>query len=275
MEPAGERKATRREERLQEEVEGLKGRLRELETRIDAMSGGRKADDGRIRTFVAGFDEALEGGIPKGHVVVLGGPSGTMKTSLGLNLVHRNRLDGVRGLYVSLEEGRASLLRTMARLGMEPKDDFIVDIARLRTEHEAADETRGWLKILEEYLERKREKEPFGLVVIDSLNSLYALAKLSDPRTDLFHFFTFLRGLGVTAVLIAETSDGSSPFPNHEDSLADGAILLRYGNDADGRVSVEIRCLKMRHTNHGRDWFRLDHADGAFVARAPGPSTRP
>ena len=275
MEPAGERKATRREERLQEEVEALKGRLRELETRIDAMSGGRKADDGRIRTFVAGFDEALEGGIPKGHVVVLGGPSGTMKTSLGLNLVHRNRLDGVRGLYVSLEEGRASLLRTMARLGMEPKDDFIVDIARLRTEHEAADETRGWLKILEEYLERKRGKEPFGLVVIDSLNSLYALAKLSDPRTDLFHFFTFLRGLGVTAVLIAETPDASSSFPNHEDYLADGAILLRYGNDPDGRVSVEIRCLKMRHTNHGRDWFRLDHADGAFVARAPGPSTRP
>ena len=275
LEPAGERKATRREERLQEEVEALKGRLRDLETRIDAMSGGRKADDGRIRTFVAGFDEALEGGIPKGHVVVLGGPSGTMKTSLGLNLVHRNRLDGVRGLYVSLEEGRASLLRTMARLGMEPKDDFIVDIARLRTEHEAADETRGWLKILEEYLERKRDKEPFGLVVIDSLNSLYALAKLSDPRTDLFHFFTFLRGLGVTAVLIAETPDASSSFPNHEDYLADGAILLRYGNDPDGRVSVEIRCLKMRHTNHGRDWFRLDHADGAFVARAPGSSTRP
>src|SRR3989442_10708391 len=109
LEPAGERKATRREERLQEEVEALKGRLRELETRIDAMSGGRKADDGRIRTFVAGFDEALEGGIPKGHVVVLGGPSGTMKTSLGLNLVHPNRLDGVRRLYVSLEEGPARL----------------------------------------------------------------------------------------------------------------------------------------------------------------------
>src|SRR5207245_3989735 len=165
------------------------GRLQEHDNRLHATSGRRKPDDGRIRTFVAGYDDALEGGIPNGHVVVLGGPSGTMKPSLGLNLVHRNRLEGVGGLYVSLEEGRASLLQTMARLGMEPKDDFIVDIARLRTEHEAADETRGWLKILEEYLERKRGKEPFGLVVIDSLNSLYALAKLSDPRTDLFHFF--------------------------------------------------------------------------------------
>jgi circadian clock protein KaiC len=275
LEPTGERRGTKREERLLEEIESLKGRLRELETRIDAMSAGRKTEDGRIRTYVAGLDEALEGGIPKGHVVLLGGPSGTMKTSLGLNLVYRNRADGVKGLYVSLEEGRASLLRTMARLGMEPKDDFIVDIARLRTEHEAADETRGWLQILREYLERKRVKEPFGLVVIDSLNSLYALAKMADPRTDLFHFFTFLRGLGVTAVLISEAPDSSSPFPNHEDFLADGAIQLRYADGGDGRVSLEIRCLKMRHANHRRDWFRLDVEDGGFVARPPGPSTRP
>ena len=275
MEPAGERKMTKREERLLEEVEALKGRLRELEARIDGIAGGRKPEEGRIKTFVAGFDEALEGGVPKGHVVLLGGPSGTMKTSLGLNLVHRNRIDGVKGVYVSLEEGRGSLVRTMARLGMEAKDDFIVDIARLRTEHAGADETRGWLQILGEFLERKREKEPFGLVVIDPLNSLYALAKLSDPRTDLFHFFTFLRALGVTAILIVETSDASSPFPNHEDFLADGAIQLRYANDADGRVSVEIRCLKMRHANHRRDWFRLDHADGGFVARPLGPSTHP
>jgi len=275
LEPTGERRMTKREERLLEEIESLKGRLRDVEGRIDAMTSGRKTDEARIRTFVSGFDEALEGGIPRGHVVVLGGPSGTMKTSLALNLVHRNRLDRVKGLYVSLEEGRASLLRTMSRLGMESKDDFIVDIARLRTEHTGADETRGWLKILEEYLERKREKEAFGLVVIDPLNSLYALAKMADPRTDLFHFFTFLRGLGVTAILIAETSDGGAAFPNHEDFLADGAIQLRYTSGEDGTVSVEVRCLKMRHTNHRRDWFRLEVSDGGFAASAPGPSTRP
>lgn len=274
-EPKSGRSTTKREERLQEEIDSLKARLRDVEARLDAASHGPNTDGGRIRTFISGFDEALDGGIPKGHIVLLGGPSGTMKTSLALNLLHRNRLGGVRGLYVSLEEGRESLLRTMARLGMEPKDDFIVDIARLRTEHEAASETRGWLQILEEYLARKREREPFGIVVLDPLNSLYALAKMTDPRTDLFHFFTFLRGLGVTALVIAESSDASMPFPNHEDFLADGAIQLRYSADAEGRVSVQLRCVKMRHVNHGRDWFRLDHVDGGFVARPLSPSTHP
>ncbi len=266
-EPKGSKAMTKREERLLEEVDALKARVRELEARVDAMAGGRRREEERVRTHVAGFDEALEGGIPRGHVVLIAGPSGTMKTSLALSILHRNREGGIKGLYVSLEEGRASLLRTMARLGMETKEDFIVDIARLRTEHEAADETRDWLQILRDYLERRMEKEAFGLVVVDPLNSLYALAKMADPRSDLFHFFTFLRGLGVTSLLIAEAEEEASPFPNHEDFLADGAIQLRCADDAAGRVTLQIRCVKMRHANHSRDWFVVDVRDGGFVAR--------
>ncbi len=258
---------TKREERLLQEVDGLKARIRDLEARVDAMAGGRRRPEDRVRTFVAGFDEALEGGVPAGHVVLIAGPSGTMKTSLGLSVLHRNRQAGTKGLYVSLEEGRASLLRTMSRLGMESKDDFIVDIARLRTEHEDADETRDWLQILRDYLERRMEKEPFGIVVVDPLNSLYDLAKMTDPRGDLFHFFTFLRGLGVTALLIAEAEDEASPFPNHEDFLADGAIQLRYASDPAGRVALQVRCVKMRHANHSRDWFLVEYGDGGFAAR--------
>lgn len=266
-EPKESKGMTRREQRLLEEVEALKARIRDLEARVDAIAGGRRGGEDRVRTFVAGFDEALEGGIPAGHVVLIAGPSGTMKTSLALSVLHRNRQAGTKGLYVSLEEGRASLLRTMARLGMETKEDFIVDIARLRTEHEATDETRDWLQILRDYLERRMEKEPFGIVVVDPLNSLYALAKMADPRNDLFHFFTFLRGLGVTALLIAEAEDEASPFPNHEDFLADGAIQLRYAGDPSGRVSLQVRCVKMRHANHSRDWLAVDYRDDGFVAR--------
>jgi len=258
---------SKREERLQAEVGTLKARLQELEARVETLAGSPRQDGDRIRTHVAGFDDALEGGIPKGHVVLIAGPSGTMKTSLALSIVHKNRLEGVRGLYVSLEEGRASLLRTMSRLGMESKDDFIVDIARLRTEHLAAQETRDWLQILQDYLERRREKEPFGIVVVDPLNSLYSLAEMRNPRNSLFHFFTFLRGLGVTALLVAESEDGTIPLPNHEDFLADGTIELRFASNEKGRVALQIRCAKMRHADHSRDWYHLEYRGGGFVAR--------
>jgi len=258
---------TRYDERLLDEIEGLKSHIRQLESRVDSLTGRGKPGEDRIRTAIEGFDEALEGGIPKGHVVIVGGPSGTMKTSLALNLLHVNRSRGVRGVFVSLEEGRDSLLRTMTRLGMDAKEEFVVDIGRLRTEHETADETRDWLQILKDYLVRRQEKDPSGIVVIDPVNSLYALADMDRPRTDLFHFFNFLRTLGITAILIAESEGDSTPFPNHEDFLADGAIQLRYSSDATGRVGLQIRCVKMRHTNHSRDWFRLEHADRKFVAQ--------
>ncbi len=261
----------KREERLQSEVEALKARLVELETKVDSIASAPRRVEDRVRTHVAGFDEALEGGIPKGHVVLIAGPSGTMKTSLALSVLHTNRQDGAKGLYVSLEEGRSSLLLTMTRLGMDAKDDFIVDIARLRTEHEAAGETRDWLQILEDYLERRHEKEPFGLVVVDPLNSLYSLARLENPRNDLFRFFMFLRGLGVTALLVVEAEDRCGPLPNHEDFLADGMIELSFGDDRSGRTPLRMRCAKMRHTSHSRDWFYLEHREGVFIARPAGP----
>src|SRR3970040_1038579 len=136
----GTRAMTRYDERLLEEIEGLKSHIRQLGARVDSLTGRGKPGEDRIRTAIEGFDEALEGGIPKGHVVIVGGPSGTMKTSLALNLLPVNRSRGVRGGFVSLEEGRDSLLRTMARLGMDAKEEFVVDIGRLRTEHETADE---------------------------------------------------------------------------------------------------------------------------------------
>ena len=249
---------------LRAEVE----RLRDAVARIGGAAPERRGP-GRIRTYVEGFDEALEGGIPEGHVVILAGPSGSMKTSIALSAVHRNRKAGVQGLYISLEEGRDSLLRTMERLGMKSEDDFIVDIGKLRMEHESAEGVQDWLQILKEYLARRMERNRLGLVVIDPLNSLYSLMEMRNPRRDLFHFFTYLRSLGATTLVVAE-AEGTESFPNHEDFLADGAITLSYVADPGGHVDLRIRCAKMRHANHSRDFFRLECEDGRFRARPIG-----
>ena len=44
----------------------------------------------RIRTYIRGFDEQLEGGIPKGHVVLFSGTPGTMKSSVTWNILWHN-----------------------------------------------------------------------------------------------------------------------------------------------------------------------------------------
>ncbi len=262
-----------RDNRVLAELEALRGYLRRLEAKVDALGKPGRPSEARVKTYIDGLDGALGGGIPRGHVVLVGGPSGTMKTSLALHMVHRNVEAGHPGVFVSLEESRDSLLATMRALGMEPRDDFIVDIGRLRMEQKAAEEARDWFQILREFLLRRQERQATELVVIDPLNALYALANLENPRDDLFHFFNFLRGLGMTSLLVSDSGESDRPFPNHEDFLADGAIQLKYTNAPDGKVAVGVRVVKMRHAEHSRDWLRLEFGGGRFSATPPAPAT--
>ncbi|HKZ99091.1 MAG TPA: ATPase domain-containing protein [Thermoplasmata archaeon] len=262
--------AGRPEEDVEEQVRELRDQVRRLQEQMTALAAGPKEPNGRVPTHVAGLDVTLEGGIPRGHVVLLSGPTGAMKTSLALYMLTRNRAAGVRGLYVTLEEGRDSIAHTMRRLGLGDTEDFIVDIGRLRLEHAGAEEVRDWTQILRDYLVRRREREPIGVVVIDSLNALAALAGIRRPRSELFHFLNFLRSLGLTTILIVERDGPSSPIEEEVDFLADGVLELRFSGAGQGRVQLLIRCVKMRHTNHSRDYFVLSFGERRFVARPYG-----
>jgi len=257
---------TDKEDRLLAEIEELRKTVRRLEQRVETLSAPRPKAEDRIRTFIDNFDEVLEGGIPRGHVVLVSGPTGTMKSSLALSVLHNNRLKGLKGLYISLEESRESLVRTMTKLGFSTDEDFIVDIGRLRTEHEDAEEAKDWFQILSTYLSRRVERSPVNLLVIDPLNSLYSLAEIENPRKEIFHFFNFLRDLGVTAFIIAESELDEGAYSYHEDFVADGALALRFSTNASGKVELLLRCVKMRHTNHSRDYFRLKFESGRFLA---------
>lgn len=270
----GNEKETKIQKKLFEELHAINERLDQLKNKVESITGIKSAPEPRIETFIEGFDEALDGGIPAGHVVLLAGPSGTMKTSLALYIMQKNRALGAKGIYITLEESRESLLKTMARLGIASEEDFIVDIGKLRTEHEAAEETRDWIQVLKDYLTRRSEKHKLNLVVVDPLNSLYSLAGLSNPRKDLFHFFSFLRNLGVTSFLISEAETNNQFFCNHEDFLADGVITLNYFEKDDSDFGLNIRCLKMRHSNHSRVNLRLHFNEGRFKVSTMTPKVK-
>src|SRR2546422_5850475 len=73
-----------------------------------------------VKTHIRGFDEdVLRGGIPQGHVVLVRGASGTMKSSLAYYVLYHNALAGSPGLYVTLEQTAAGLLEHVAGLGVK------------------------------------------------------------------------------------------------------------------------------------------------------------
>src|SRR5256886_11746579 len=73
-----------------------------------------------VKTHIRGFDqEVLRGGIPQGHVILIRGASGTMKSSLAYYILYHNALGGLPGLYVTLEQTAGSLLEHVAALGLK------------------------------------------------------------------------------------------------------------------------------------------------------------
>src|SRR2546425_1098601 len=71
----------------------------------------------KISTYIEGLDDVLGGGFPVGHVVLLSGLPGTMKSTLSYAILHGNaRERGAKCLYVSLEQTRKSLEAQMAAM---------------------------------------------------------------------------------------------------------------------------------------------------------------
>ena len=228
------------------------------------------------KTYVQGFDEALGGGIPRGHVVLISGPPGTMKSSLAYNMLYENAIrEGTAGAYITLEQSKASLEFQLGRMGMDPEKVAhkvqVQDLSRIRL---GMEELRGkarfgtpaekpWLDVLKRHIEDVRENHPFELLALDSLPVLEIISGLRERRINLFQFFGWLRTLGCTSFVISEVS----PDPNvihDEDFLADGLLYLTMEKVGGLDVYRRIRCIKMRGVNHSTGIYTLEYREGGF-----------
>jgi KaiC/GvpD/RAD55 family RecA-like ATPase len=229
-------------------------------------------EEDRLPTFVDGLDELLEGGIPAKHVVLVCGRAGSMKSSFCYYMLHKlSEKQSRKTVYMSLEQSRQSLLKHMKKLGLKKDsakgmmvsdmDDLVVvDMAALRKES-ASDtvENINWPKSIINQI--KSYKESFGCdaVVIDSLSALYSLTTFKNPRSDLFFFFEKLRDVGVTVFLISEMfGENQTQFGQYgvEEFLVDGIIHIKT-EEYSNRANLFLGVVKMRETNHPRDYFPL------------------
>src|SRR3989449_11456438 len=76
-----------------------------------------------IPTRIDGLDQLLGGGIPRGHLVLVCGTPGTMKSTLCYTTMYNNAVHGQKGLYISLEQDGEHLRGSMAKLGMTDDGD--------------------------------------------------------------------------------------------------------------------------------------------------------
>ncbi|MGM0510554.1 MAG: RAD55 family ATPase [Thermoplasmatota archaeon] len=225
----------------------------------------------RVKTYVKGLDENLQGGIPKDSLVLMAGSPGTMKSTFGFYVLFNNALkNDKKGVYISLEERRESLINNMHGLGMDwdkvSKNLSILDIGLIRSRVSELERT-AWMEVFKMYVKNLRKNLDNEFLVIDSLPVLKTMAKFDNPRQDLFELFEWLRNLEVTAFLIHEMPFEEVKFTDAgEGFLSDGIFHLELRRE-ENNVNLFLSTMKMRKTEHARDYFPLIYDEGFEIVK--------
>ena len=215
---------------------------------------GSEASREKVPTGIAGLDEMLNGGIPKGHVVLVTGLPGTGKTCFGLQFLLAGTALGEKGVFLSLEEDVPQLLESGRQFSWPI--DQAVDKGLLKVVRLDPKETRQSIHRIQGELGKELAALNARRIVVDSVSLLNMLSD-DEPsrRATLFALAAACREAGATTLLTAEADplhpevsrDGLSEY------VADGVLLLGYNTGPDGhRVGLALRVLKMRRTAHAR-----------------------
>lgn len=222
----------------------------------------------RIKTYVEGFDEILNGGIPHGSVVLIAGTTGTMKSSFAYSILYNNARHGIKALYLALQHSEKNLLAQMENFGMPYEKVagslYILDRYKLQEGIEKYFKKTFFDTLLEHLLLLKQDFN-YELVAIDCLSALETISELRNPRTDIFRFFDWLRKLDATSFLITEMSPDSKSYGRYdEDFLADSVIHLKMEEISEVKVQRRVKCVKLRTSLHSTDWYVLFFGDNRF-----------
>jgi KaiC/GvpD/RAD55 family RecA-like ATPase len=259
----------------------------------------KKFEINRIKTYIDGLDQNIGNGVPEGHVTLVCGSAGTMKSSICFNIAYNEALAGKTSLYISLEQSWQSLLQHMRNMGYDLNAVNLViisDLANLNREVEKIKLSKrgsviisdigairkeikdirissnsGWLNVMKNIVKKIKTEARCDIFVLDSLSALYVLSRFENPRIELFYIFEFLRDAKMTSFLISEMPLDQSKYSEFEveDYLSDGIIhikLSRFRRD----VVREISIVKMRATDCNHDIFSLEFKKGKFQAMYGG-----
>jgi len=228
----------------------------------------------RVPTGIKGFDPLIDGGFPRGSLILLAGNPGTGKTIFGANFAYHGATDyNENSVYASFAEGKKVFYEHMQPLGMdfeklEKEGKFkILDLTVMKEP--------GASSILELILDNVFRMGAKRLV-IDSFSAIsQAFGEKLDARMVLHLILgRLVRQAGCTVLLIIEIPIGSTQIGlGIEEFVADGVLFLRR-KELEGRLIREVEILKLRGTEVKQHKYLFSLKNGfqvfpPFVPRVP------
>jgi KaiC/GvpD/RAD55 family RecA-like ATPase len=244
----------------------------------------------RCPTGIAGLDDLLEGGYPRGRSILLSGTCGTGKTTFAVQFLYNGIVQhNEPGILVSLEQDPAELKQDMANFGFDLKKQedegklVIVDaslsrigVTKISTEpipSPITGQPEGSMSLLpdEFNMERileiiisKAKKTGAKRVVFDSIPALdFLIRDHTDMKYTIRQMLLAvnyrLKAAGLTTLLITEIPEGGGLSAHGVESyVADGTIVLTVNEALDGRT---LKIRKMRQTKHSLKPIAIEFTD--------------
>ncbi|MEA1993795.1 MAG: ATPase domain-containing protein [Euryarchaeota archaeon] len=215
----------------------------------------------RVKTGMDGLDELIEGGFPKGSVILVSGMAGTGKSIFSMQYIYKGLEMGENGVYITLEEGPEELRKEARRFSWdlrEYEDEGKLVILDVSTRVGLPPREKYFIEDLsiENLLNRVYEIcSEIGAkrLVLDSLPPLFQ--KEENLRPKIHKIGKVLNETGCTSLIISETirDDRFSRF-GIEEFISRGLITLHLEEIESKRRIQECRrsifIRKMRQTKH-------------------------
>ncbi|OYR46014.1 KaiC domain-containing protein [Halorubrum sp. Eb13] len=209
----------------------------------------------RTDVGIEGLDEMILGGVPRRSLLSVIGGAGTGKTTFALQFLNEALESGGKGVYITLEQTRESILSTASEKGWTFRDH--ADEGRLAVVAIDPIEMANSLASIRNDLIRLIADFDADRLVLDSVSLLEMMYDHpAKRRSEVFGFTRSLKEAGVTTLLTSEASEENPYASRHGivEYLTDAVFVLQYVRGSDfreTRLAVEIQ--KIRDANHSRE----------------------
>lgn len=245
-----------------------------MKQKLNSKIKKKEEKDEFIKTFIPGFDDLIEKGIPVGSSVLVEGGPGSGKTIFCLSLLKNMCERGKKVLYMSFEEREERLKKHMKMFGANVQDYEkkkllyvkrfnALDIAR--SIEALLSEAKKELLIDVQPILIPKDFQP-DIVLIDSLTSIGSAFSGEENRFRIYmeQLFRYLESHDITSFLVREVSNPSHTGQTFVEKgeavsfLSDGIIVLYNVYCEGGMRKRALEFLKMRGAEINRKIVEIE-----------------